>query len=92
MSLTGGDVFEAWRALLALVCTVYAAVVTGRSCWGWIVYFSGGDRVTSLLRRYTIVQLLRLRVRRFTGELARIGFWLSALVAVLYGHYRLVPR
>jgi hypothetical protein len=38
------------------------------------------------MRRYTIVQLLRLRLRPFTGELGQIAFWTFALIGLVYLH------
>ncbi len=92
MNLPEWDLFEQWRILLTVVCTVYAVVVTGRSLWSWAVYLSGRDRRTSLLRSYIVVQLLRLRLRRFAGELLQIGFWLAMLLLVLYGHRHWVEQ
>ena len=80
------DLFELWRLALGLVCTIYALVVTGQNLWEWIVYLSGRDRATVLVRQYVLVQLLRLRVRRFAGELAQIVFWLVALAVILRWH------
>lgn len=75
------DLFELWRLLLATVCAIYAIVVTGRSLYGWFVYLSQPDRTTTLIRQVVIVQLLRLRIRSFVGELLQIAFW--GLVAFL---------
>lgn len=80
------DLFEQWRLLLALACTVYATLVTLKSLWGWMVYFSAPDRPTSVLRRYAIVQLLRLRFGRFAWELLQIGFWLTIALVLLTLH------
>jgi hypothetical protein len=86
MSLPPFDFFDSWRWLLATVCSVYAIVVTARSLWGWIEYFAAPDRTTALMRRYTIVHLLRLRVRPFLGEVGQIVFWTLALVILVYLH------
>jgi hypothetical protein len=86
VNLVHRDLFEVWRFILGVVCTVYATVVTVRSLWEWCVYFSGADRSTALMRRYVIVQLLRLSPGRFTWELAQIGFWLSVLIVLLRLH------
>ena len=86
----GRDPFEVWRFLLGTLCTVYAAVVTGRSLWRWFVYLSAPDRATSFMRQYIVVQLLRLRAQRFAWELGRITFWLAALAVVLDLHRKWV--
>ena len=86
MTVPGRDLFELWRLVLGTACTIYALVVTIRSLWGWVLYFSGMDRSVSMARQYLIVQLLRLRVRRFAGELLQIAFWAAALIYVLRLH------
>jgi hypothetical protein len=50
------------------------------------VYLSGSGRTVSLIRSYVIVQLLRLRLRRFTWEFLQIGFWLAILLVLLSWH------
>lgn len=86
MNLLDRDLFEVWRLILAILCTVYAAVVTARSLWSWIVCLSGAGRTTTIMRNYVIVQLLRLRPGRFRGELFRIGALLVALAVLLRFH------
>ncbi|MBN2561486.1 MAG: hypothetical protein JXQ75_11210 [Phycisphaerae bacterium] len=84
--LGGRDLFEVWRLVLGTICTIYALVMTARSLWRWCVYLSGADRTVSMMRSYMIVQLLRLRFRRFTREFVQIGLWLLILATVLYWH------
>ncbi|MGD1278158.1 MAG: hypothetical protein ABR964_13175 [Tepidisphaeraceae bacterium] len=62
------DFFHFFRYLLGIVVTVYATVVTLQSLYDWYVYLSGGDKYISMLRRYVIVQGLRLRFRAFWGD------------------------
>jgi len=62
------DFFNFFRYLLAIIATVYATVITLQSLWGWYVYLSGRDKYISLVRRYVIVQGLRLRFRTFWGD------------------------
>lgn len=80
------DLFYFFRWWLTIVCFVYALILTGRSLWGWIEFLSRPDRPVTVLRHYVIVQLLRLRVRRFRGELVRITAWTAALVLVIRAH------
>ncbi len=80
------DLFEMWRWLLCVVCAVYAVVVTGRSLWGWYEYLSKQNRTRVIVRKYVLVQLLRLRLRPLARELSLIGFWLILLAFVLSGH------
>jgi hypothetical protein len=63
-----GDLFLFFRYLLGWIATIYATIVTVQSSWGWYVWLSGQDRYISLLRRYVIVQGLRLRFRAFWGD------------------------
>ena len=72
--------------MLGIICTVYATVITVRSLWGWLVYFSAPDRVTSMLKRYTVVQLLRLRLSRFSGEFVQLGLWIVVLAYLIRLH------
>ena len=80
------DLFVTFRWLLATVCTVYAAVCICRSLWGWLMYF-GSSRQTLVLGRYTAVLLLRLKIRRFAGELLQIAVLLILLGLVVYLHH-----
>ena len=79
------DLFEMFRWLLAVVCSVYTVVVTWRSLAGWLDYFQT-SRETAVLGRYTLVLLLRMRFRRFAGELVQIVALTVVLVLLLYAH------
>lgn len=79
------DLFDMFRWLLAVVCTVYAVVVTARSLVGWWEYFRS-TRETAILGRYTLVLLLRVRLRRFAGELVQIAGLTVVLILLLYAH------
>src|SRR5262245_156273 len=85
---TGLDLFEFWRFILTVACFIYAAVLTVQSIWNWLVYLSGPQRATTLLRRYVIIQLLRLRLRPFAGELLQIGVWSVVLAQLVRLHIR----
>jgi len=76
------DLFFAFRYALGLVCGVYATVRLVTSVWRWHLYLSPARRSTNLMRQYVILHLLRLRVHRFTLELAQI-VGLAALFCVL---------
>ena len=62
------DFFRFFRNALATFGTVYATVVTLQSLWGWYVWLAAGDKYTSMLRRYLLVQGLRLRFKTFWGD------------------------
>lgn len=80
------DLFQFWRFVLSGACTIYAAVVMLQSLWRWALYLSGGERATTVLRHYVIVQLLRLRVRRFSGELVQIAIWSGVFLVLIRMH------
>jgi len=80
------DLFYSWRWLLMVVCTVYAVGRTGQSFWRWYAYLWSGDRSTLLMRQYLFVQLLRLRVHRYTLELAQIAVLLVLLAVISWAH------
>ncbi len=82
------DLFEMYRVVLTTICGIYATVVIARSLWGWMAFFSGSDRSTSLMRSYLVVHLLRLRGGRFARELAWIGGYLVVLIGLLVWHGR----
>jgi hypothetical protein len=83
------DLFAFYRWLLAIVCTVYTAVRLGQTIHGWILYFWAPYSYSGALRRYALVQLLRIRVRRFTLDLLEIVVLTAAFFAVLWLHHRL---
>lgn len=86
----GFDLFDFWRWFLAVACMIYAVVLTVRWAWSWLVYLAGRDRSIVLLRHYLIVQALRLRVRRFAGELLQIAAWTTVLILLLRYDARLM--
>lgn len=63
------DLFRIFRNLLALIGAVYATIITLQSLWSWYVWLAGRDKFTKMLRRYVLVQGLRLRFRAFWGDL-----------------------
>lgn len=86
MSILDRDLFELWRLLLGVLCGTYAAVVTARSLWGWVVYLSVPGRHTTVMRNYVLVSLLRLRPGRFAGELLQISGLCVILLLLLRFH------
>lgn len=80
------DLFELYRFALTTLCGIYAIVITVRSLWGWIAFFSGSDRSTSLMRSYLAVHLLRVRGGRFSRELIWIGCYLAILIGLFFWH------
>jgi len=83
------DLFACYRWLLAIVCTIYTIVRLAQTAYGWIVYFWSPAPRMGVLRRYALVQMLRIRVRRFTLDLVQIAGLTAALFALLWLHRRL---
>ena len=62
------DFFNFWRYLIGYVVTIYATIITLQSLWGWYVWLAGSDKYIGMIRRYVIVQGLRLRFKTFWGD------------------------
>lgn len=62
------DFFDFFRWVLGTVVTIYATVVTAQSAYGWWVYLSSEGKYYSLVRRYVMLQGLRLRLTTFGGD------------------------
>lgn len=86
MNLLDRDLFEIWRWVLAIACTVYATVITVRWLWSWIVYLGEPVRERTLMRRYITLHLLRMRGDRFRAELIRIVAYSAAIIVVYWLH------
>ncbi len=80
------DLFYFWRWILVIVCTIYWAVRLGQSLWGWYLYLWADYRPAALMRKYLVIQALRIRVHRFTLELIQIVALLVLFGAVTYAH------
>jgi hypothetical protein len=62
------DFFDFFRIALGVFVTIYYSIVTWQSLYGWYVFLNGQDKYVTLVRRYVIVQGLRLRFRTFWGD------------------------
>ncbi|HZL34301.1 MAG TPA: hypothetical protein VFC78_03260 [Tepidisphaeraceae bacterium] len=63
------DFFNFFRYALGTVVTIYVTIITAQSLWTWYIWLAGSEKYISLVRRYVIVQGLRLRFRSFWGDL-----------------------
>ena len=79
------DLFHVFRWGLAIVCTVYSAIRIWQTLWRWLDYFAS-SRETAVVGQYVAVQLLRLKVRRFSFELVQIIALLTMLCWIVYLH------
>ncbi len=86
MSLIDVDLFNLFRWLLAIVCTVYAVIQTINSAIGWYHFLSPRHRYTGLMRQYLLLHLARLGPRPFAGELAKIAILSAACLGVIWLH------
>jgi len=80
------DLFYFWRWLLCVICTIYWAVQLGQSLWRWYQYLWADYRPAALMRKYIVVQFLRIRLHRFTLELVQIAVLVLSFLAVTWAH------
>ena len=81
------DFFDFFRWVLGTVVTIYATVVTAQSAYGWWVYLGSEGKYYSLIRRYVMLQGLRLRIRTFGGDCADVRFADAGLDSAVAGTY-----
>jgi hypothetical protein len=81
------DFFDFFRYALGTVATIYATIVTLQSLWTWYVWLAGSDKYISLVRRYVVVQGLRLRVRAFWGDVVICGLLCITFLIIWYAHH-----
>jgi hypothetical protein len=62
------DFFDFFRWVLGTVVTIYATITTAQSLYGWWVYLGTEGKYMSLVRRYVMLQGLRLRIKSFGGD------------------------
>src|ERR1700733_12568030 len=73
------DFLQLFRYTLGTIATVYATVVLLQSMWTWYVWLAGTDKYIALIRRYVVVQGLRLRFKAFWGDVV-----ISLLLCVVF--------
>lgn len=83
------DIFKLWRFMLTTVVSVYVVVVTTKSLWSYVIWFSSSRRY-KVMGHYALVLLLRARIRKFSGELMGIGMLLLALAGMVGLHWILI--
>lgn len=81
------DLFHLFRWGVGWVATIYATVITVQSLYGWYLYLTAGDRYTTMMRRYILLQAVRLRFRRFGGDLLVCLLLCVAFVIIWRAHY-----
>ena len=86
MQLADLDLFDTYRWLVAIVCTVYATIVT----WQWLVNYLQWFQSSLELKRvggYAALLLLRIRLRRFLLELLQIGGLTALFFYIVHLHH-----
>ncbi len=82
------DPFAFYRWLLFIIGTVYTVIQLGRTAYSWFEWFWTVPRGTTV-RRYAAVQLLRIRLRRFTLDLMQIAVLTALFFGLVWLHHRL---
>ncbi|NLX03596.1 MAG: hypothetical protein GXY33_00475 [Phycisphaerae bacterium] len=88
--IEGFDPFFFFRRILVIFATLYSGLILARAGWRWFKYLYFPDRSRQLLRRYLFIQLMRVRLRRFGGDLLQIAGLLAIMGLVIWLH-RFVP-
>lgn len=85
------DLFDTFRWLLAIICTVYAVIVT----WNWLWSYLNWFRSSREMRRvgsYAAVLILRIRVLRFGFELLQIAALTALFFYIVHLHHLIEKR
>jgi hypothetical protein len=85
------DFFDTFRWLLAIVCTVYAVIVTWNWLWCYLQWF-GSSRELKRVGSYAAVLLLRTRIWRFGLELLQIAALTVLFFYIVYLHQLIEAR
>jgi hypothetical protein len=81
------DLFEVWRRILGITCTVYALVVLSQSLLRWLGHLRSGDgRIGLIARRYVVTRILGVRLKAWWPDLLHIAGLILVLIGLLYAH------
>jgi hypothetical protein len=80
------DLFSLYRRLLIIACGIYGLFSITQAAIALIGRLFGASRETALLRRYVLVQLLRVRVVRYWRQLLVIATLIASLAVVAWLH------
>lgn len=81
------DPFQFFRFWLGWAVTIYATILTFQSLYSWAVWLAGSDKYISMLRRYIILQGLRLRFKSFWGDVLVCLLLTIAFCILWRAHY-----
>jgi len=79
-------VFDLYRRMLMIICTVYAGVRLVLALASWRRKLGGPDKRKKVARGYIAAMIFSIRIRRFAGHLIQIVVLLAVLGGVLYLH------
>ncbi len=85
------QLFELFRWQLAVICTIYAGVVTWQSLWSWLTWFNT-SRPAAAVGRYAGLLLLRIRMRPFLWELLQIAVLIALFGYIVHWNHLLLRR
>jgi hypothetical protein len=85
------DFFDFFRYALATVVTIYATVVTLQSLWSWYVILTGEGKYYAMIRRYLMLQGLRLRIQTFGADVL-ICVLLTVVLCILWHAHQVVAQ
>jgi len=80
------DLFIFWRGLLTIAVACYCGVLMIDRAVGWWRVLHGSERHWGYVRKYLVIQLLRVGWRDMRWELTQIVLWLGMLGAVVAAH------
>jgi hypothetical protein len=80
------DLFHFFRWTVGWIATFYATIIMVLSLWGWYVYLKANDKYVGMMRRYLVLQALRLRFRSFWGDVIVCLLLCVAFVLIWQAH------
>jgi hypothetical protein len=82
------DIFVLYRWSLAVAATIYTLLWMFHTASRTRLYFRSSRRAT-VLGHYTLLLMLRVRLRRMMGDLIQIVILLAILAYVVYLHWNM---
>ncbi len=85
--MPGGDLFDFYRQVLLIVAGTYTVLQTTNFVLRWRMATTAAGRTEALARRYLVVQLLRVRLRRFAFDFLQLAVLIGVLAYLLWLHW-----
>ena len=89
--MIGQDLFGLYRTLLALVLCVYLGIRVFNFADQVLSSTASAGRRQAMALQYLVIQLLRIRVRRFALDLVQVAVLLVVFAYVLSLHWSWAP-